>query len=157
MRRALCVLVVAVVTVFVASVAFANDERLEFGVQASFADNDLDFGIGGRVSAPLDAVGDGFSLLGTFDLFFPDGPASYWEANGNLVYTFRLRRSRLHPYVGAGLNLGHWSSGGASDSDMGLNVLGGINIPARRLRPFVEARVELRDNGPFLISAGLRF
>jgi hypothetical protein len=149
MQKQVRVLVMAVVALLAAGTSFAA----EYGVQASFADNSIDFGIGGRVIADMDQLADGVRLIGSFDYYFPDGGWHYWELNGNLVYAFHLRRSRIEPYAGAGLVLGHRTG----NSELGLNLLGGINLPTKSLKPFVEAKVELRDGGPFVIAVGLRF
>jgi hypothetical protein len=157
MQRELRVLFIVVVgTLFMAGVATAHAQPVEFGVQASLADNDLDFGIGARLITDFDALGDHVKFIGTFDYFFPN-VGNYWELNGNAVYVFAPRHSTLRPYLGGGLNLGHYSGGGASDSKPGLNLVGGINFRGRSLKPFVEAKVEIRDDGPFVVSAGFRF
>jgi hypothetical protein len=155
MRKGQCGLIVAG-ALLMASMASAYDQPVEFGVQASLADNDLDFGIGARLITDFNALGDRVKFIGTFDYFSPDA-GSYWELNGNAVYVFAPRHSTLRPYLGGGLNLGHYSSGGASDSKLGLNLVGGINFRGRSIKPFVESKVEIRDNGPFVVSAGLRF
>ena len=157
MQRGLRVLVIVAGALLMAGVAGASDKPVEFGVQASLADNSLDFGIGARFITDFHEVADRVQLIGTFDYFFPGGGLTYWELNGNLVYEFPVRRSKLKPYLGAGLNLAHSSAGGSSDSKLGLNLVGGINFRGESLKPFVESKIEIRDGGPFVVSAGFRF
>jgi hypothetical protein len=156
MQSKLRATVIIVGALLVANVAAARDKPVEFGVQASFADNDLDFGIGVRLITDFDALANRVKLIGSFDYFFPSGGAHYWELNGNAVYVFAVRRSRVEPYLGGGLNIAHYYGGGSS-SKLGLNLVGGINFRGESLKPFVEGKVEIRDNGPFVVAAGFRF
>ena len=153
MQSRLWALIVVVVASLTASMAAAHDRPVEFGVQASLADSGLNFGIGARLITDFPALADGVKFIGTFDYFFPDGDRHYWELNGNLVYAFHVRRSKIEPYAGAGLVLGHIPG----DSRLGLNLVGGINFRGASLKPFVEAKVEVRDGGPFVVAGGFRF
>jgi len=146
----------------------APQRPVSFGVQASFG-TETDFGIGGRVvfglrslfpTTPLDAHV-------SFDYFFPDAPAgadvTYWEVNGNVAYRIRTTSRTLAPYVGGGLSIAHASvdvgTGSASDTDVGLNLLGGTTFgaAATKVKPFAEARVTLGGGEQFVITGGVRF
>ena len=157
MQSRMCALIAVVGALLTASMAAAHDKPVEFGVQASVGDNDLDVGIGARVITDFDALGDHFNFIGTFDYFFPGGGLTYWELNGNAVYVFTPRHSSLRPYLGGGLNLGYASGPGGSASKLGLNVVGGINFRGQSLKPFVETKVVVRNGGHFVVSAGFRF
>lgn len=142
-------------------------QPVSFGVQASFG-TDTDFGIGARVvfglrslfpTTPLDAHV-------AFDYFFPDAPAgtdvTYWEINGNVAYRIPNVRGSLAPYVGGGLSIAHASVdvgvGSASDTDVGLNLLGGTTFGTRsKVKPFAEARVTLGGGDQLVITGGVRF
>ncbi|MBI1967297.1 MAG: hypothetical protein HYS40_04855 [Gemmatimonadetes bacterium] len=151
-------------TLAAALVLAANlQAQARFGVQANFG-TDTDFGIGGRAIFGLQSLFPATPLDGhvTFDWFFPEGDATYWELNGNVAYRFPVQRN-LGPYVGGGLNIAHISvdlplGGTVSDTDAGLNVLGGISFGARgRAAPFVELRGELGGGEQLVITGGLRF
>ena len=157
MQNMLRISAIFVGALLMAGAATTHAQPVEFGVQASLADHDLNFGIGARLITDFNALGDHVKFIGSFDYFFPDNDANYWELNGNAVYLFTPRHSTLRPYLGGGLNLGHYSGGGVSDSKVGLNLVGGINFRGRSLKPFVEAKIEIRDGGPFIASAGFRF
>jgi hypothetical protein len=144
--------------------------RFRFGVQGNFADK-ADFGIGARMHINLDRTLPGFGLMASYDHYFPPNDADlpnlppgtdpgYWEVNVNAVYTFGGRPT---PYVGAGLNLAMASItadlpplGVIEDSttDAGLNLLGGVRF---RDHFFAEGRIEVRDGGQFVLTAGVLF
>src|SRR5687768_2239938 len=137
-----------------------------FGAQLNWG-NDFDFGVGARVelgmpnlftsSGPLSRT----SLVGSFDYFFPDcgGDCSYWEINGNL--TIPITASGVDPYVGAGLNVARFSvdvaGADASNTELGLNLLGGINFGLGRVAAFGEGRVEIGGGEQFVLTFGIKF
>ena len=138
--------------------------QVRFGAQLDYA-ADTDFGLGVRVGVPLgeELKRKGLEGLVTFDYFFPKN-FTYWTATANGLYYFTSESSSVKPYVGGGLSLGHSSFDtvspgiGASATDVGLNVAGGIRFKAQdRLLPFVEARYELKRGGQFIIAAGAYF
>jgi hypothetical protein len=126
--------------------------------------DDTDLGIGARVNFDLSSTfgTTGFFGVGEFIYFFPGGNVNYWEINGNLGYLIPNVHGNVKPYVGGGLNLGHASldncSGNCGNTDLGANLLGGINIHTRgRLMPFLEARVSLGGGDQFVFTGGLYF
>ncbi len=138
--------------------------QVRFGAQLDYA-ADTDFGLGVRAGFPLgeSLKQKGVEALVTFDYFFPKG-FTYWTATANGLYHFTSESSTVKPYVGGGLSLGHSSFDtaspgiGASATDVGLNVAGGIRFKAQdRFLPFVEARYELKRGGQFIIAAGAYF
>ena len=143
------------------------DKRVRFGIQGSFAEY-ADLGLGARAIFDLSGHKAGLTGIAAFDYFFGGAggfgnflgvDVNYWEANGNVVYTFS-RTGSVQLYVGAGLNLGHSSAssafGGGSSSRLGLNALGGITF-GKRGRTFAEGRLELGGGSQFVASAGVRF
>lgn len=142
--------------------------QTRFGVQGSWGD-DTDFGIGGRVAFSLRSMFPRTPLeaYATFDYFFPDEGAgvdlTYWEINGNVVYLIPGVRGNIAPYVGGGLNIAHASREvlgvSASDTDAGLNLMGGLKFKSRtsRVAPFVELRVELGGGEQFVLTGGVLF
>lgn len=137
------------------------DDRVHVGGQLNWAD-DADFGVGGRVMVGLPTY-PGLELLGSFDLFFPDGDVDYWEINGNAVYNFPIPEGlSVRPYTGGGLNIAHIDAGGrgfgrGEDTDLGLNLLGGVKFPLDNFTPFAEARVELGGGEQFVLTGGFLF
>ena len=141
--------------------------QIRFGGQLNYGD-DSDFGLGARLVLDDPALGE-FRFIGSFDLYFPDSPSDvdvdYWELNGNIVYDFDIvNKPTLTPYVGGGLNVAHVSrestsplGGSASDTELGVNLLGGLEFGMGRLRPFVEIKVELEGGEQFVITGGILF
>ncbi len=160
-KKAFCA-VLSMLCVF--GVSQGTAQEVHVGGQLSYGD-DSDFGLGPRVVFDDPSLGE-FRIVGTFDLFFPDSPSGtdvdYWEINGNGIYDFQLRNSpNTIPYVGAGLNIAHASVGSgvlnASDTQLGINLLGGFEFVVGSVRPFVELRVELEGGEQFVISGGVLF
>jgi hypothetical protein len=118
---------------------------------------DADFGIGATVGVPLPSLAPPMSLMADFIYFFPDGEVDYWELNGNLTYDFPLQETTVVPFVLAGLNIAHASVSEASDTDLGLNLGGGIAFDLGRFRPSVGLRVELSGGDDFVLFGTLPF
>lgn len=151
----------AVCAVMLVGSAAQASGQVRIGGQINVAD-DYDFGLGPRIVVADPALGE-FRFIGTFDLFFPDNPdIDYWEINGNVVYDFAIESApKLVPYIGTGLNIAHASVGtgnlGVSDTDIGANLLGGMEFKTGRLRPFIELRVELQGGEQLVVTGGLLF
>jgi opacity protein-like surface antigen len=141
--------------------------QIRFGGQLNYGD-DTDFGLGPRLVLDDPALGE-FRFIGSFDLYFPDSPSGvevdYWEVNGNIVYDFEIVNSpKLKPYVGGGLNIAHASAKtttpipvSASNTDLGVNLMGGLEFGVGKVRPFVELKVELEGGDQFVITGGVLF
>lgn len=158
------VMVAAVLGVVTLGVEEAQ-AQVSFGAQASYAD-DMDFGIGARLYAGLPFTGVEF--VGTFDYFFPsvDG-YNYLEVNANALFSLPVANMpAFRPYVGGGLNIARLSMDvpdalqqlGADDSDteLGLNVIGGAEFGIGRFKPFAELRAQISGGEQFVLSGGIR-
>jgi len=139
--------------------------QVAFGPQLSFG-GDTDLGIGGRVLANVESL-EHWDFIGTFDVWFPDDDGgtdvSAWEINGNLAYNFVVENSELNPYAGAGLSIFHISveSDGPGpdfdDTDLGLNLFGGLKFPGESITPFVEVRAVLEAADQVVVTGGILF
>jgi opacity protein-like surface antigen len=138
-----------------------------FGAQLNWADG-RDLGLGARVELPLRLQSDGTLAraygIGSFDYYFWDCGAgfddcSYWELNFNGAVP--LTAEGFNPYVGAGLNLAHNSVdtavGGGSNTDLGINLLGGLRFTVGTLSAFAEAKIELSGGDQFVLTLGALF
>jgi hypothetical protein len=168
MRKAMVGLVVvaALAVVSQQAVAQANVRPIRFGVQGSWASDNVDFGVGARVVYP--ALGTMVKVAGlegyaSFDFFFPGNSVTYWELNPGVTYNLALSGLKgVSPYVGGGLNVAHISVdlggfGTASDTKMGLNVLGGGRFGLGKLSAFAEARYEIGGGERFVATFGILF
>ena len=141
--------------------------QVGLGAQLSWAD-DTQFGVGARAVVDLARVTNGLEAIGSFDYFFPDQPLgadiNYWEINANLAYVFQGVPG-LAPYLGGGLNFAHASVSvdalgipiGASNTELGLNLLGGARLNLGPVTPFGELRIELGGGEQFVIAGGVLF
>lgn len=138
------------------SLGGANSARAQVAVGPQVnAATETDFGVGGRVLAGLG--GSDFELVGSFDLYFPDGPTEFWEINANVFHHFHLGDApSVLPYLGGGLNIGHLSNG-SGEAEAGLNLGGGIRIPSRSVTPFFELRGVVSGFDQVVFTAGLLF
>jgi hypothetical protein len=156
-------------TTYLAIAAFsllapATSQAQNIGAQFDWG-SETDIGVGGRVEFPLINVftnTGAFSrafLITSFD-WYPDpcdGPVdcTFWELNGNLAVP--IPAQTLRPYFGGGLNLAHQSVGDFDDSELGINLLGGLKFPISTLTGFAEARIVLSDADQFVLTFGVLF
>ena len=133
---------------------------------------EADFGIGGYISIPLDDESERLAINGSFGMFFPSGASigttevdiDYWEANADLVYSLPIDAS-VAPFAMAGLNIARVSGGvssdlieqdlSASNTEVGINLGGGIVFPNDTVRPFVGAKYEIGGGEDFMVFGGI--
>lgn len=165
--------VVMVTAVLAFASAVPASGQAVFGPQLSWGE-DSDLGLGARVEVPLanlvtadeGSAASRLRLIGSFDWFFPgDEPQgvdlTYWELNANLAYP--IPADGLRPYAGGGLNIAHANVDvednaffeDASDTEVGLNLLAGLQFLVGDLDAFAEARFELGGGEQFVLSAGI--
>ena len=165
MRKTTLALTAVVGLCVVAQTAAAQTRQWQFGPEVGLGTDNVGASIGARaVFRGLGAVTKvtGLAAYASFDYFFPNssrGPSpSYWEINVNGTWDIRHVTGPFKPYVGAGIDYGHWSERGGSHSNSGLNLLGGTRInPAPNLRLFGELRFELRTNPILAVTVGMLF
>ena len=156
--------------------------QVTFGPQLVWGD-DTDFGVGGRVdfdlAGPLAIVDGPFQdLFGsvTGSYFFWDCPSfgtdttadcGVIEFNANASVPFSVEGSSVLGYLGGGLHLARLSVDYTtptlgdldlrSDTDIGLNVLGGVKFPLAGMTGFVEGKFGVAGAEQFVFSVGLLF
>jgi opacity protein-like surface antigen len=144
--------------------------QVSFGPQLAWGD-DTDLGIGARVHfdlADMFGVEDGFFAdlfgMGTGTYFFIDCPSgvscSFLEFNANAGVPFDIDGS-VTPYAGAGIHLARASVSfqgfSESDTEFGLNILGGIFFPLGGLRGFAEAKFGISGADQLVLAGGVLF
>ena len=155
----------ALATVVVSSAAVAQAGRKEqgdrplFGPHAEFATNDLDFGIGAQFSYP---VANRFDIYPTFDIYFPGNNLTVYSLDGAVRYWPKLNMKNAGLYAGAGLNWSHVrfnppGPGSASNSEVGLSLLGGWMFKQVSLLPFGQIRVVIGDADRVEFGGGINF
>lgn len=125
--------------------------------------DEADLGIAGFVSMPLSGVHPNLSVVGDFSWFFPDDEGTdadvdYYEVNGNLLYGFPSD-GPVNPWVLAGVNIARASAEAGdvsvSDTEVGLNVGGGVTFATESIRPLAGAKYELGGGEGFVVFAGI--
>ena len=118
-------------------------------------------GVDGRVGvATLPVV-----LNGTFDFYFVEENLDFWQLSFNALYEFGVANAAFDPYVGGGIGISRASLdlGGdlfgndASDTDVGLNFIGGATFGFGNLKPFAQAQITFGDVDLLTIGGGLLF
>lgn len=129
--------------------------QVTFGPTAAFHD-DLDFGVGGTVGARM--PGSPLGVLGDFTLFFPDA-ADAWQINGNLTWDLPIPDRPIAPFVLGGVNVANVSPEGIDDSntEVGINLGGGIRFSAGALEPVLGVRAEIEGSDGAVVFASLPF
>jgi hypothetical protein len=85
--------------------------------------------------------------------FYPGVDGSLFVVNFDVQY--ELNAESLEPYVGAGISWARASNAGTSNSDVGLNLKGGLVFnPQSRTRPYVEALLNFGGGRESLIFRG---
>lgn len=131
----------------------AADAQVYIGPEIAFND-EADLGVGGGLEFDLPAIDPRISYLGDFIFFFPDG-FDYFEFNTNLTYDLPLDDAAIVPFLLSGLNVARVSTEGPddfSDTEIGLNVGGGLKFDAGELSPRVTGRFNLFSGETFTLT-----
>lgn len=124
--------------------------------------SDFDWMLGGRVTAGLPVENVDLEAVGEFEYFFPnEDNVDYWEINLNVNYLVPMQSQIIQSYVGAGLNIARISVdtpvGSGDETEIGLNVLGGLRGTTAKVKPFGELRFEIGGGEQFVFIAGVNF
>lgn len=128
-------------------------------------------GIGGRIGS-TDPDGRDGTLAGGAHLEFEEMGSRwhlqpnfiYWssdglsDANANFdVYYHFDRAGRVSPYLGGGAGVHFYGADGPGDpgTDLGLNLMGGLLIPASGANFFVEGRYVASDRSQTALYGGV--
>ena len=157
--------------------------QIELGPRVGYEIDQLNaFALGGDVRVSTAALP--VQLNGSVDYFFlddasfSDGAGNSLEASQNLLkfavnglFQFGIDNQYFTPYAGPGLSITRYSVDSdadidgqgvdlrsGSETDVGLNAVGGAEFGVGGLRPFVQAEfVLLGDYEPVQFTAGLLF
>ena len=168
MRRMFLAFAVMVALVAIPSDAFS---QVRAGPFAAFHD-DADFGIGAFVNFAVPEIDENVAFSADFGIFFPDDggydevDVDYWELNANALYRFPIENSVVSPWALAGLNIAHGSVGvdlgefgsaSGKDTEIGVNLGGGLTFGTGSMQPFVGAKIELSGGEGAVLFGGLVF
>lgn len=150
MRRLLVALSLAGLTLIPSTAA----AQVYLGFQGNWGDR-YDLGIGGRVTVDLSPKLIPVMIAGSYDHFWPldtfTRARDYWEVNVNALFIQRVFRvgtaGYASGYFGVGLNIANPSvtmrdSGDkSSDTNVGLNLLGGTKYHVGRVSPYLDVGI----------------
>ena len=148
------VTVVGVAALFSLAPLSAQGQVL-LGPTLAFHD-DADIGVGATVGFDADNITEGFGFMGDLIFYFPD-IGNFLEFNANATYDIPVEGSTVLPFVLGGLNFARGSFAGESDTDVNLNLGGGIAFDAGSLRPKAGLRLVVGDGSSFVLFATLPF
>jgi hypothetical protein len=144
----------------------AVQAQLEAGPMLGYHTDFEDIGVGGFIAIPVPQLNPNIAIVPNLFWYFPDD-GTLFEVNGDVVYNFPVSAdSPVIPWAFAGLNILRFSydynipglgSGSVSNTDVGLNLGGGVNFPAGSLNPFAGAKFEIQDGTGFVIFGGIGF
>ena len=157
MHRRLTILGAAVL---LAITPLAAQGQLLVGPALAWHD-DADIGIGASLGFDLPDIASGFGFLGDFIFYFPDG-YDYFEFDANLTYAIEMSdTTKVAPFALGGLNLGHASVDAGpldtSDTEVGLNLGGGVAIKMDKFTLKLGGRFTIGDGTSFALFATIPF
>lgn len=135
-------------------IAEAQSGPAHFGPKLMYNFDSKDFGIGLHLTKPLT---DAISLYPSLDYWFTNEGVTTFGAN--IDFTYEVQSANLQwLYLGAGLGIVRTSIDDPdfSDTSVGLNLIGGFQPAAGRIKPFAEARLWVGDGSSFSVVGGLR-
>lgn len=138
--------------------AFARPAQAQtaLGVNAQYGLDFEEFQAGAELHIPFRAAG-GFSFVPNVEFYFMDEPTVF-SINGDVHYAFGRYTRSFTPYVGLGLAITRWSRNDRSDTDAGLNIIGGANFrTGGRTTPFFQIEYRAGDFEDLSLGGGLRF
>jgi hypothetical protein len=138
----------------------AVQAQLEAGPILAYHDDAEAVGVGAFIAIPIPQLAEGFAIVPDFTWYFPDN-FDFFEINGDLAYFFPVAAdSPVMPFAFGGLNIQRISldvPGAEGQTEVGLNLGGGVQFAAGSINPFAGAKFELQDATGFVIFGGLGF
>jgi hypothetical protein len=142
---------VALLALVVVTPAGAEAQRnAHIGVHAGYNTDVEDAVLGGQLTVPLV---ERLEFYPSLDIYFPD-EGTRLGFNGDLKYGVPLGGTSWF-YFGGGLNVLYRDVADASDSDLGVNLIGGLEGRGGTVHPFGELRVMLHDNTLLQLAGGV--
>lgn len=127
------------------------------GLVAQYGLDIEEFQLGGEFHIPFRPL-DGFSFVPNLEFYLRDDP-TILSINADVHYAFGAQLARSFvPYVGLGLAVTRVSGDRRSNSDAGLNMIGGANFRTRgRSVPFFQIEFRAGDFEDLSIGGGVRY
>ena len=126
--------------------------RSHFGPQLGYNFDGEALVIGAQFSAP---IGRHLEFYPSFNWFAVDA-GTLLGFNADVKYRLPIQGADWL-YVGGGLNISMFSFEGFSNTDAGLNLIGGLESRSGNIHPFGELRLTVGDGSSAQIVGGLNF
>ncbi|WP_103020822.1 outer membrane protein [Salinibacter altiplanensis] len=139
-----------------------SNSGFEIGPRVTIDVGDIEeFALGGNVRYDLSQdVEEPVQLAGAFDYYFADdqggADVTIYTIDLNAHYIFPTEET-FSPYAGGGLGITSSEVGGISDTDTGLNLVGGVEFDTGSFQPFVQGQVTIGNPDRIGITGGLLF
>jgi hypothetical protein len=128
----------------------AQTNRAHIGPHVAYNFDVEEFALGAQLGLP---VAQRLEFYPSFDYYFVD-PGSLWAVNADLKW--RIAHDRPNwLYVGGGLNIKRREVGDVVHTDLGANLLVGVEPLRGRVHPFGEFRAILADESSVQVQIGL--
>ncbi len=111
------------------------------------------------------AINDKVRIGADFEYFFAEGDATFWILDGNVHYIFVEDDVLFYGIAGLGiLHVSYpffspitGSSESIGDTNVALNLGGGIDFPTKFGAVFGEIKFQIEDGNQIVIAGGVRF
>lgn len=135
----------------VSAAAEAQSGPMQFGPRIGYNFEAEEFTIGAHFIKPLTSA---IAFYPSFDYFLID-EGTMFGINADLRYQMPAENLQWL-YLGAGLGITRFSFEGSSNTDAGLNLIGGFQpVGSSRIKPFAEARLLIGDGSAFAVVGGI--
>jgi hypothetical protein len=151
MKTKLVVALAVSLTLGVSGAAQAQ-ARSHFGPQIGYNFDYEAVLLGAQFSAP---IGRHLEFYPSFNYFFVN-VGTVWALNADLKYRLPIENADWL-YLGGGLNVTLTKFGSLSNTDAGLNLIGGIESRSGNIHPFAEVRLTVGDGSTAQLAGGLNF
>lgn len=127
-------------------------QQPQLGPHIGFIFDGEDLLLGGQFAIPLI---EQVEFYPSADVYLPDD-GTLLGFNADLRYMIPTQEG-FSVYAGGGLNLLYRSIAGVSDTDLGVNLIGGAKTEMGTIHPFAEGRAIIHGESSFQLVVGLNF
>ena len=150
------VITAAATAAFLASIPNTATSQTDVEFRGGYYSDVEEGFLGGGLVADL---GNSWDLNPNLEWVLTDG-YDYLTVNGDLHYDFNAQSSGPAIWAGTGLAVVHTSPDaprGNDETDLGVNLVGGVGAKSGSVRPFMQLKGRVADNSETSVALGLRF
>lgn len=150
------VITAATTVAFLASISSPATSQTDVEFRGGYYSDVEEGFLGGGLVADL---GNSWDLNPNLEWVLTDG-YDYLTVNGDLHYDFNAQSSGPAIWAGTGLAVVHTSPDAPArndETDLGVNLFGGVGAKTGSVRPFMQLKGRVADNSETSVALGLRF